>query len=265
MTSPATAELFCLHGFLGGGSDWDTVFATGKAARSIHAVDWLAELGAAAPSWSQIAARVNAWALSVGAPRAALEKSRRILVGYSLGGRVAMHALLASPAQWSGAVIVAANPGLRSVAEREQRLTHDREWARSFRTEAWDAVIADWNAQSVFAGEAAPMARRESVAAREAAVAALERFSLARQDDLRPALRRLALPVLWVAGARDTKYVTLMRECAALNSRFRYAEVPGAGHRAPWTGAAYFEMVVRDWIETVPIMASHEHEDAQPT
>lgn len=265
MRPPASAELFCLHGFLGGASDWEAVFATGKAARNVHSVDWLAESGTAASSWTQIAARVNAWALSSAAPGADGEGRRRILVGYSLGGRVAMHALLASPAQWSGAVIVAANPGLRSVPEREQRLAHDREWARRFKTGDWDAVIADWNAQSVFAGEAAPMARPESARSRDAAVTALERFSVARQDDLRPALRHLALPVLWVAGARDTKYVSLMRECAALNSRFRFVEVPGAGHRAPWTGAAYFEKVVRDWIDTVPIMASHEHEDAQPT
>jgi 2-succinyl-6-hydroxy-2,4-cyclohexadiene-1-carboxylate synthase len=97
------------------------------------------------------------------------------------------------------------------------------------------------------------------------AALALERWSVANQLDLRGALRRLSVPVLWVAGARDTKYVALMQECAALNPHFQYAEVPGVGHRAPWTGGAYFEKVVRDWLDAVPIIAAQVHEDAQTT
>lgn len=178
-----------------------------------------------------------------------------------------MHALLAAQQQWDGAVIVAANPGLPAGDQRARRLAHDREWAQRFRQDAWPRVLCDWNAQPVFAGESFPAEREESAEARECAAAALERWSVGGQSDLRDALRQSVRPVLWVAGERDTKYAALMRECAGLNQRFGHAEIPGAGHRAPWTAAAYFESVVREWIDTLaPAHATTAvHEDVQTT
>jgi len=262
-----TTDLFCLHGFLGAAADWKQSFAAARADGQVEvqAVDWLAEFGTASATWDALAARVNSWAREAKTSAPQHGARRPILVGYSLGGRVAMHALIAAPEQWSGAVIISANPGLASRDERDRRREHDAEWAARFRRDEWRRTIADWNAQPVFAGEDPQLSREESDDARAAAVVGLERWSLGTQRDLRPGLRALGLPVLWLAGERDTKYVALMRECAGLNPRFAYAEVPGAGHRAPWTRAPYFEKVVRDWMDTVPALASQQHEDAQPT
>lgn len=248
-----SAELFCLHGFLGDATDWDHTLLGPAWRPHVHAFDWLARSGLTAPTWDALAQAVNEWA--VGVPTRDTQP-RRVLLGYSLGGRVAMHALVAAPALWAGAIIVAANPGLASDDERRRRLAQDRAWAERFRCDAWSKVMADWNAQPVFAGEAPPFARAESPEARTAAVAALELWSVANQRDLRGELRALRVPVLWVAGERDVKYAALMRECAALNPGFQFAQVPAAGHRVPWTrgqaGGAYFEKVVADWIADLP-------------
>jgi 2-succinyl-6-hydroxy-2,4-cyclohexadiene-1-carboxylate synthase len=263
-----TADLFCLHGFLGSAADWDAAVDAANPMQRVHAVDWLTRYGLTASTWEELAARVNGWALAaapVGPRAVAAPVAERVLVGYSLGGRVAMHALIAAPAQWTGGVIIAANPGLASAAERERRLAADRTWADRFRAEPWHHVIAEWNAQPVFAGEAPPFERPDTPVAREAAVVALERWSVANQLDLRRALGRLTRPVLWIAGERDVTYAALMRECAALNPRFQYVQVPGAGHRAPWTSRAYFEKVLRDWLTALPTLAARVHEDSQTT
>ena len=93
------------------------------------------------------------------------------------------------------------------------------------------------------------MRRDEDEFDREELACALERGSVGLQEDLRPALRRLDVPVLWIAGEQDEKYAELAKECAALNPRFEARILEGVGHRAPWTGTQEFQNAVKEWIE----------------
>ena len=57
-----------------------------------------------------------------------------VLIGYSMGGRLALHALIDSTAPWSKAVIIGADPGSGLDVERVARDT------------AWAALARiDWN------------------------------------------------------------------------------------------------------------------------
>ena len=55
------------------------------------------------------------------------EKS--VLLGYSLGGRLALHACIHRPDLWHGVVVVGADPGLGSSEEKNQQFARDRNWA----------------------------------------------------------------------------------------------------------------------------------------
>ncbi|MEM9018577.1 MAG: hypothetical protein AAGC68_16320, partial [Verrucomicrobiota bacterium] len=61
-----------------------------------------------------------------------------ILAGYSLGGRLALHALAIHPDRWSGAVIASAHPGLECVEDRLARRSSDQVWAARARDGSWD-------------------------------------------------------------------------------------------------------------------------------
>ena len=74
----------------------------------------------------------------------------RILLGYSLGGRLALHALTQQPQMWDAAIILSAHPGLSTDEERAGRLTHDQAWAAHFLHDSWPEVMAAWNEQAVF-------------------------------------------------------------------------------------------------------------------
>jgi len=50
------------------------------------------------------------------------------LVGYSMGGRLALHSLIAQPKLWKGATIISAHPGLSTEEERVARRRKDAEW-----------------------------------------------------------------------------------------------------------------------------------------
>ena len=70
----------------------------------------------------------------------------RFLLGYSLGGRLAFHALLQQPELWQGAIIVSADPGLDSdcdgrrpvVDHRKSCLARDQQWSHKFLHEPWE-------------------------------------------------------------------------------------------------------------------------------
>lgn len=183
---------------------------------------------------------------------AALGITRYILIGYSLGGRIALyHACLghgaarpdasaASPGGRHGAAgpegllglfVEGAHPGLPTRAERDDRLRHDNHWAQRFRREPIAAVLEDWYRQPVF-GDLSDDARRALVALRAAnhgpAVGGmLQATSLALQPDLAARLSALELPFGYLCGSQDDKFTALARRAA-----FPLALVSGAGHNA---------------------------------
>lgn len=225
-TSPA---ILALHGNLGTTADWDL-----PGCPHTHTIDL----------WDHVDLGFDEFAVALAGPLSAgFEKP--ILVGYSLGGRLALHALASFPERWVVAVIVSAHPGLCCVEDRIARRTSDAIWADRARTMDWGAFLDQWNAQPLF-GEVSPelRARQAGLEARRESIAkAFETWSLGRQEDLRSRLGRFTGPVLWITGESDTRFTRLGAEMAAVFPDFRHLVVPGAGHRVLEEGA---ESVVRE-------------------
>ena len=218
-----------LGGFLGRPDDWDGVLDS-----CWERLDWMRDLPSAESEYwlGDLARRVGS------------ATDADVLLGYSMGGRIALHILIQNPDRWRAAIIVSASPGPKP-GEDPARASRDEAWAERFRSEPWESVLADWNAQSVFAHDPPDrLSRTEDLYDRAQLAEVLTHCSVARQADLRDALRQLTVPVLWVAGERDTKYSALAAECAALNSQFSLAIVPEAGHRAPWGNPTAFTSAI---------------------
>lgn len=154
-----------------------------------------------------------------------------VLAGYSLGGRLALHAMAKHPERWSGAVIISAHPGLCCVEERFARQRSDEIWARNAREMEWGAFVEKWNQQSLLGGISPTPSQRSLEPRREAIARAFESWSLGRQDDLRRSLSSFHSPVLWINGERDEKFTRLGVEMADVFSNFRHEVIPGCGHR----------------------------------
>lgn len=215
-------RLVCLHGFLGLPSDWDF-------------------LREALPSVEVVAFPV--WELTGGLGEAADQLAQRTqrgdwVLGYSMGGRIALNSLVRNPGHFSGGIFVSANPGIEGDKERRLRMEADENWARRFESEDWNAVLAGWNAQPVLAsGPALPRAEKDF--SRDRLAGALRDWSVARQDNLWPDLSGIRCPSLWIAGERDQKYVGWMEKAAGLSGGDAWV-CEGAGHRVPWDRPAEF-------------------------
>lgn len=154
----------------------------------------------------------------------------RGLIGYSMGGRLALQAMADNPLHWDFAVILAAHPGLASDSEKKQRRSNDLEWARAVRSENWSALSERWNAQPVLANSPPP--RSEGIETwREEIALGFENWSLGCQADLRPSLSQFARPVRWLVGSEDPKFLRIGEEMHGVFPDFELKVVDGCGHR----------------------------------
>lgn len=233
--------LWCLHGFLGSGKDWEPLapFLSPRRDLVLHSPDLLA-------SPAEIR-RFQYWARKFNREAASLEGTP-ILLGYSMGGRLALHALLQPSSPWKGAVIVSAHPGLRFPEERRARLVRDEKWARRFEKDPWEDLLSDWNAQPVFRGKDIIPPRAEEDFSRKALAKALRTWSLGKQEPLMERFGEIQVPVLWIAGEEDAKYAEIGRRAARLLPRGIFEALPGAGHRAPWDAPEAFHGAVHKFL-----------------
>lgn len=258
--------IIALHGFLGLPADWDLVFknkggqsgADSKDTADVWAVDlWhqLAEIDESSADAFRDWARLFNESVERKFTHARAE-DRPTLLGYSMGGRLAIHAMLARPDLYRSAVIVSAHPGLALESERASRRESDERWAERFLSEPWEELIAAWNSQGVLArpeisrsddGKAIRLERLEREFDRVRLARAMRLWSLGRQEDLRPQLARLQLPILFMSGGEDEKFTRLLS--ALTLSPFQERQVvPSAGHRLPWDDPDEFRQRLEGFV-----------------
>lgn len=158
-----------------------------------------------------------------------------VAVGYSMGGRLALHAALRRPMPELGALVpVGASAGIEDEGERAARRGADEDLAAWIEAQPIAAVVRRWERQPVFASQPKALVaaqRRGRLSHDPVQLAMLLRT--AGQGACPPLWERLAelrAPLLAVAGERDERYVAAARRMATLAPRGRAAVVPGAGH-----------------------------------
>lgn len=150
------------------------------------------------------------------------------LVGYSLGGRLALSAFQRSPERVKKLVLLAAQFYFPDD-EKPARKVWDSQWAMRFRSEEWGKVVSAWNTLPIFDGSQAEPERRESDFDRQTLANILEKWSPALQLDYTRTLNQSSIPVLFVVGEQDRRYMKLKERLTG--SHIQVAVVPKAGHR----------------------------------
>lgn len=217
--------LVWLHGFLGAASDWQGIGET-LPHRQLR-IDLPGHGGSASVVTSGFAETHRLIQRTLQHHGV----DRYWLLGYSLGGRLAMyHACRRSPGL-CGLVVEGGHPGLMNTQDRRARRIADAQWAARFCHEPLRAVLNDWYQQPVFA--ALTLSQRAAlVTARldnhaSALAAMLTATSLGRQPPLHGALSVCRLPFHYLVGEKDTRFQALARLANA-----HYHTIPNAGHNA---------------------------------
>lgn len=227
--------IHCLHGAVGSYRDWETF---GKdLGESVNPVDLWRLFDEENPSLTEAGQSICNTA-----------DSGDVLLGYSMGGRLALHALLADPEKWRAAIIISAHPGL--IEGQKERLVRDRDWAELSQRD-WEAFRSQWNQQSILASLPNGLHQAESRDQKPVSQSFLY-WSLGTQKNLRSKLSQITCPVLWITGAKDTKFTALAEEVSGLLSDNEHLVIRGAGHRVPWDQSKGFSAAVEDFLKRLP-------------
>ncbi|HEV3329047.1 MAG TPA: alpha/beta fold hydrolase [Acidimicrobiales bacterium] len=157
------------------------------------------------------------------------------LVGYSLGGRIALHVACGTTTSPRRTAVISASPGIADPDARRRRLEADTALAEGLLADGdVDAFLARWLRNPLFATLPAALADLEGRRANTAAGLAdsLLRCSVGSQRWLGDELAALVRPLLMLSGARDDAFVASSCAVAARGRAVTAAVVPGAGHVA---------------------------------
>ncbi|HEY7074813.1 MAG TPA: 2-succinyl-6-hydroxy-2,4-cyclohexadiene-1-carboxylate synthase [Solirubrobacteraceae bacterium] len=217
-----------LHGFTQTRQSWRrTIAALGGRYRAV-APDL--------PGHGQAAERRPASFSACAAYVRALADEPIVLVGYSMGGRIALHTALALPGLVHRLVLVGASPGIADAAEREERRLADAALADRIESIGIEAFAQEWGAQELFAGQDARVAAAAHADrlrnTPHGLAAALRGLGTGVMPPLWDRLGELAMPVGLVVGERDAKFRAIAGRMAPAIPDCRVDVVDGAGHAA---------------------------------
>ncbi|OOF86136.1 2-succinyl-6-hydroxy-2,4-cyclohexadiene-1-carboxylate synthase [Rodentibacter ratti] len=166
--------------------------------------------------------------------QSAVKNEPYFLVGYSLGGRIAMHYALQANVEkgdLQAVVLEGVNLGLKTEEEKKARWQNDTHWAGRFTNEAPESVLEDWYQQPVFSHltthqRATLIEKRKSNCGANIGQMLLA-TSLAKQPDFREKVRSSSLPFFYFCGEQDLKFQTL-----AHSEQLNLTTIPNAGHNS---------------------------------
>lgn len=175
------------------------------------------------------------------------------LVGYSMGGRLALYLALQFPDYFSRVVLESASPGLQTAAERAQRRQRDEQLAQALETMDFPKFLNRWYGQPLFDSLRAHADFEQMLASRlsndpQALARSLRGMGTGSQPSLWPPLSTICTPLLLVVGSLDAKFIAINRTMAALCDSAHLEIVQGCGHNVHVENPAVFAQTVSQFL-----------------
>ncbi len=214
-------RIIFLHGFLGSGSDWVPI------ARELQDEYCCILVDLPGHGESDIEANGDPDLFFTETVDALAEELSRtaapepcFLVGYSMGGRIALSLLLRYPELFEKAIIVSASPGLRTEEERLSRRESDEGIARKIERN-FEGFIEAWYEQPLFASLKNHPIFKEVESERKInnpsnLALALRLLGTGQQPSLWDELQQNRVPIQFFAGEKDLKFVEIGRQMVNL-------------------------------------------------
>lgn len=153
-----------------------------------------------------------------------------ILVGYSMGGRIALSLAAEAPDKFAALILIGANPGIPDE-QKPLRRAFEAQWLRVFRTLPRAKAVELWYAQKPFDNLRTLPAYHEMMERRllhPTSHELLSRYSLADQPNYFDNLPDL--PITYLYGEKDRKYANIAKRLKEKHPRVQIEGVPNASH-----------------------------------
>ena len=184
-----------------------------------------------------------------------LNVERAAVLGYSMGGRIALHLATAAPERVESLVLESASPGIADLAERQARIAADAALAESIEQDGVAAFVDRWARMPIFASQARlpvevrARLRAQRIENRSIGLAnSLREAGAGRPEPLWDRLAALLVRALVVAGDQDQKYCSIGSRVAEAMPAARLKIVANAGHAVHLEQPAEFNRIVLEFL-----------------
>lgn len=246
--------LLCLHGFTGSHAHFsDLALALPEervATPDLYGHGWSsvpsdpAKLGL--PAMGE-----DLWALAAELGR----DSETVLLGYSMGGRLALDMALRHPERVGALVLESTSPGIVDDDERHRRAMDDEALAVRILEEGVDRFVEYWEELPLFRSQKSldpalqeHIRRDRQSHSAEGLAQSLRGSGVGRQANWWDALGGFSKPVLLIVGDQDAKYLEISRNMAARFPSAVLRVIEGAGHSPHLERPEAFQSVVREFL-----------------
>lgn len=254
-----------LHGFTGSGAQWQGFSHELVPSWRVILPDLLGHGASSAP------ADIALYRMEAAAGHLALLLDQQAgepvhLLGYSMGGRLALYVALAYPERVRSLVLESASPGLITEAERTARRAADEALADRILVQGMQAFVRDWEALPLFASQSSLPAEVKlqqhnlRLANRSVGLAgSLRGMGTGAQPSLWDRLGALTCPVLLVVGERDARFSAINQRMLERIPNVALAVIPDAGHAPHLEQPAWFSQQVCEFWAQLPVDTDQPH------
>ncbi len=231
--------IVALHGFTGDGSTMLPLLDACRKGRPAMAIDLVGHGASASPDSLEHYAMPSVvdQVLSLIGPH---DPATVHLLGYSMGGRVALSIAARAPWYFASIITISSTPGILDPAERTVRYDADQERARHLEEIGVEAFIDEWLTMPLFAPYMAGLSEAEraaTIAQRNTGSAtglanSLRGTGTGSMPPTWQTLPSVRSPILAIAGSLDTAYVETAERIAEAAPFAQSAIVDGVGHVA---------------------------------
>ena len=246
----AQPALVFLHGFMGMGEDWMSI--SSEFGDRFYCL--MPDLPGHGETPLDEELGYTAWASALRDDLLAQGIEKFHLVGYSMGGRLALYFALTYPDLVEKLLLESANPGISDMIKRAERATLDDKLADSMQKAGMKDFLDFWYDIPLFASlNQHPEIKTQLIEKRarqnpEKMTRVLTEMSPGRQPSLWSRLGELELSSLLIAGELDEKYSRITSQMAITMPNAMRVTLPGCGHNTHLENPSLFLHHLNAWL-----------------
>lgn len=251
VTSP---PLVFLHGFLGSGADFESIMRALSDSFYCIAVDL--------PGHGQTATFTDDFGMeAIAASIIVLVETLNLkpchLLGYSMGGRLALYLGIHFPEYFRTLLLESASPGLDTEKARCDRRQQDERLAQRLEQEDFTEFLHRWYRLPLFQS-LAQHPRYEAMFQRRlknhphSLARSLRGMGAGSQPSLWRELTELKQPTLLLIGEYDTKFIEIAQSMTDQSHKISRVMLPEAGHTLHLENESAFLKAIQDFMDTIP-------------
>lgn len=249
-----------LHGFAGSTVDWLSIQNRLKASHQVIAVDLLGHGKTDAPIETnryQMAEAVDDLKeifLQMALPPV-------ILVGYSMGGRLALAFAATYPIYVRHLLLESSSPGLKTEKERIERCNQDTVLAEQILQNGTEWFASYWRERPIFQmkdvldpllnSHLQALYQRQKKSNACGLANSLRGMGTGMQNSYWSYLEKISVPTTLICGANDKKFCTINKEMQHLMPDAKLFCIPNAGHRVHLERLDAFWQIMQQHITVI--------------